>query len=58
MKKSIYLFFVFFVTTGFSQKFEKLAMTPPMGWNSWNRFGCEVNEQLVRDAADALVSRA
>lgn len=47
---------IFILTSGFSQKFEKLAMTPPMGWNSWNRFECEINEQVVRDAADAMVS--
>lgn len=46
----------FCLTSGFPQKFEKLAMTPPMGWNSWNRFECEINEQVVRDAADAMVS--
>jgi alpha-galactosidase len=33
-----------------------LALTPPMGWNSWNRFGCNINEQLVRAAADAMVA--
>ena len=33
-----------------------LALTPPMGWNSWNRFQCDINEQLIRRAADALVS--
>jgi alpha-galactosidase len=38
------------------QKFEKLAMTPPMGWNSWNKFGCDVNEKLIRETADAMVS--
>jgi alpha-galactosidase len=32
------------------------AATPPMGWNSWNRFGCDVSEALIRGAADALVS--
>jgi alpha-galactosidase len=32
-----------------------LARTPPMGWNSWNKFGCNVSEQLIRDAADAMV---
>jgi alpha-galactosidase len=35
---------------------DDLARTPPMGWNSWNTFGCDINEQLIRDAADALVS--
>jgi alpha-galactosidase len=33
-----------------------LAQTPPMGWNSWNKFACDVNEQKVRDVADAMVS--
>ena len=32
-----------------------LALTPPMGWNSWNKFGCNVNEQLIRRTADAMV---
>jgi alpha-galactosidase len=33
-----------------------LARTPPMGWNSWNKFGCDVNEQLIREMADAMVT--
>jgi alpha-galactosidase len=33
-----------------------LALTPPMGWNSWNKFACDVNERTVRDTADAMVS--
>ncbi len=33
-----------------------LAATPPMGWNSWNKFGCDVNETLIRETADAMVS--
>ena len=33
-----------------------LALTPPMGWNSWNKFGCEVGEKVIRAAADAMVS--
>src|SRR5262245_34832047 len=33
-----------------------LAPTPPMGWNSWNRFGCDINEELIRETADAMVS--
>jgi len=36
-------------------KAEGLAATPPMGWNSWNKFACNVNEQLIRETADALV---
>ena len=33
-----------------------LAKTPPMGWNSWNKFGCKVSEKLIKEMADALVS--
>ncbi|KAK7269015.1 hypothetical protein RIF29_21730 [Crotalaria pallida] len=33
-----------------------LGETPPMGWSSWNHFGCDVNESLVRETADAMVS--
>ncbi|KDP40460.1 hypothetical protein JCGZ_24459 [Jatropha curcas] len=33
-----------------------LALTPPMGWNSWNHFHCQINEKVVRETADALVS--
>jgi alpha-galactosidase len=35
---------------------EQLAMTPPMGWNSWNALGKNVSEQLVRKTADAMVN--
>jgi alpha-galactosidase len=34
-----------------------LAKTPPMGWNSWNKFGCQgLNERVVRETADTMVS--
>jgi alpha-galactosidase len=33
-----------------------LASTPPMGWNSWNKFGCNVREDLIRQIADAMVA--
>jgi alpha-galactosidase len=33
-----------------------IAKTPPMGWNSWNKFGCNVSESLIREVADAMVS--
>ena len=34
-----------------------LARTPPMGWNSWNRFACEhINEKVVREIADQMAS--
>jgi len=33
-----------------------LAMTPPMGWNSWNHFGEYIDDRTVREIADALVN--
>jgi len=33
-----------------------VAHTPPMGWNSWNTFGCNISESLIRGMADAIVS--
>ena len=37
-------------------KFEGLAMTPPMGWNSWNTFATNIDEKLVKETADIMVS--
>ncbi|XP_071734698.1 alpha-galactosidase-like [Rutidosis leptorrhynchoides] len=33
-----------------------LGRTPQMGWNSWNHFGCKIDEKLIRGTADAIVS--
>lgn len=33
-----------------------LAATPPMGWNSWNYFGCNVSDTLIRGVADLLAT--
>ena len=33
-----------------------LAQRPPMGWNSWNTFGSDINETLIKEVADAMVS--
>jgi alpha-galactosidase len=32
-----------------------LALTPPMGWNSWNKFACNVSEDMIQGMADAMV---
>ena len=39
-----------------AQKVDGLAPTPPMGWNSWNHYGCDIDENLIKRTADALVS--
>lgn len=59
MIKKILLFFFITVLINcktFAQKFENLAPTPPMGWNSWNTFQTKINEQLVKDMADVMVA--
>ncbi|MGN0187901.1 MAG: glycoside hydrolase family 27 protein [Candidatus Cryptobacteroides sp.] len=38
-----------------AQKFDGLALTPPMGWSSWNCFGMHINEKDIIEIADAMV---
>ena len=33
-----------------------LGLTPPMGWNSWNAFGCDISEELIKKTTDAFVA--
>src|SRR5262252_1192955 len=33
-----------------------MAQTPPMGWNSWNKFACNVSEELIKSVADAMAT--
>jgi len=33
-----------------------LARAPPMGWNSWNKFASRVDDSVIRETADAMVS--
>jgi hypothetical protein len=33
-----------------------LGKAPQMGWNSWNHFGCNIDENIIRGTADAMVS--
>lgn len=41
--------------TAFAQA-DKLVLTPPMGWNSWNVFHENINENQIKEIADAMVS--
>ncbi|XP_059455815.1 alpha-galactosidase 3 [Corylus avellana] len=41
---------------GILQLSNGLAETPQMGWNSWNFFACNINETVIKETADALVS--
>jgi alpha-galactosidase len=33
-----------------------LALTPPMGWNSWNHFACNIDESIIKSEADAMAT--
>ena len=55
LQKGILLLTVIFFFTQMSQS-QTLAPTPPMGWNSWNCFEANINEQLIKEIADAMVS--
>ena len=49
--------FIFLLTIIFSSGYcvdNGLGMTPQMGWNTWNKFQCNISEQLIRDSIDAL----
>lgn len=57
MKALLIVFALLISFTLYAQKFQTLALTPPMGWNSWNYFECEdINEQVVKEIADAMVT--
>jgi alpha-galactosidase len=57
MKRLILILAVALIVTGLqAQKFEKLARTPPMGWNSWNKYQCNVSETLIMGMADAMAT--
>ena len=43
MKKILVLLLCVFSSVAFAQKFEGLALTPPMGWNTWNTFASNIN---------------
>ncbi len=57
MKKIIWTILLAVTILGASaQKYDQLAKTPPMGWNSWNKFACNVSEKLIMQMADEMVS--
>jgi len=35
---------------------QEIAATPPMGWNSWNHYGCKVSQAIVREQAHAMAT--
>ena len=56
MRAITFLSIFLFLTTAQAQVNNKLAKSPPMGWNSWNYFGKEnINENLIKEVIDAMV---
>ena len=56
MKKLQFLLCLFPILT-IAQKYENLAPTPPMGFNTWNNFEIQINENLIKNTADVLVEK-
>ncbi len=56
MKKYLLPLCLLVAISGKAQKYEGLALTPPMGWNSWNTFQTNISEALVKKTADIMVS--
>lgn len=57
IRTNTYIFLALLLSlNSFAQKFEDLADTPPMGWNTWNTFACDINENLIKETADAMVA--
>jgi alpha-galactosidase len=55
MKKTLLLATLFLTTTALAQKFEGLALTPPMGWNTWNTFAANIDERLIKETAQTMI---
>ena len=52
----IKLLFLLLLITLISSLDNGLGLTPQMGWNTWNKFACKIEEKLIRDSMDALVN--
>ncbi len=56
MKKAFCLLFALAgLGTAYAQKFEGLALTPPMGWNTWNTFASNIHEDLIKQTAETMI---
>lgn len=58
MKKALLIALLFLMAsaTSFAQQNSQLALTPPMGWNTWNIFQTKIDEPLLKSMVDAYVS--
>ena len=44
-----------FVTQASALSYNGLAITPQMGWDNWNAFACNVDEELLLNTAQKMV---
>ena len=51
------LFLLIYIFKIFNCLNNGLGLTPQMGWNSWNKFGCKITEKIIIDTIDALESK-
>ena len=63
LKKNLFAVALLFCINIFSAKAQNnsnenvdLAPTPPMGWMTWNYFGTDINENIIHEIADAMVT--
>lgn len=56
MKFLLSILFIGFLSTCAFGLDNGLGLTPQMGWNSWNKFACGINEELIKETAAAMVS--
>jgi alpha-galactosidase len=52
----VWTLILFASRAGAQNQRDALAQTPPMGWNSWNKFACNVSEDLIKSVADAIAT--
>jgi alpha-galactosidase len=50
------MFLLFLLTLAYSLN-NGLGRTPAMGWNSWNKYGCSINETIIKSIADSIISK-
>jgi len=48
-------FFLFILVASVFSLDNGLALTPPMGWNSWNAYRTDIDEDKIKKIADAMV---
>jgi alpha-galactosidase len=56
VKKVLFIFACVICLSAYGEQGPLFTQMPPMGWNSWNKFQCDVNEEIIRRMADAMAT--